>query len=222
MAGALTRPRDELRRLTREILQRKARIGRDLYGVGVRLISIQARELWRADGYPSFEAYLAQAIDISRTHAYRFIRIAENFNAEIAARYGVTKLESALRYLATTSADEAPGDLLAAEIRIRDDDGRFRALSLHEATAAQIDEARRLLENGKRSRRRGSIPKAWQGRAANLEACLPKALPGTVRGRRVRLKRATDGGLAISFLGIPVAEIRAFLATLHENFPEPE
>jgi hypothetical protein len=220
VAGALTRPRNELRRLTSEILRCKERIGRDLYGIGVRLLAIQERELWRAGGHDSFESYLEKQVDISRRNAYRFMRVAEHFNAQIAARYGVTKLDAALKYLAATAADEQPGDLLAAEIQIRDGSGRFRVVPLHEASAAQIDEATRLLEQSRQSQRRGRISKTWRSRADRLEERLPPALPGAARGRRVRLKQAADGRLSISFLAIPVDDLATFLAALGDDLPK--
>ena len=139
-------------------------------------------------------------VAISRSTAYRFMRIAEHFNAEIAKRYGPDKLEAALRYLQTTPVDEQPGDLLAAEIRIRDQSGRFETVALHDATATQIREAIALLRDAKRAGQR--IPTKIRQRAERLIEALPPPPKGTTRGDRVRLTRGKDGNLAVSFHGI--------------------
>ena len=61
--------------------------------------------------YAHFDDYLERAVDMSRRSAYRFIRIAEHFSAEIAARYGVTKLDAEeTRELALSIAAAPFGD----------------------------------------------------------------------------------------------------------------
>ncbi len=87
------------------------------------------------------------------------MRIAKHFSAEIAGRYGVTKLDAAMRYLRATRADEQPGDLLAVDVLVRMPNGRYKSLSLHRASAAQIEQAARTLEHNKSARSRGRIPR---------------------------------------------------------------
>ena len=103
----------------------------------MRLARIRREELWAAGRYRDFEDYLARAVDISRRNAYRFMRVADHFSAEIASRYGVSKLDAALRYMGATVADEQPGDILAADIRVLDADGRWVTVALHEASASR-------------------------------------------------------------------------------------
>ena len=217
MSKALQAQKKDLARLTEEISARKASIGRDLYGIGMRLGRIQRERLWEAGSYRDFDDYLAHAVDISRRSAYRFIRIAEHFSTQIAARYGVTKLDAALRYLGATNADEQPGDLLAADVLVRMPNGRYQSIPLHEASATQIEQAARALEQSSTSRARGRIPRQWRSRAARLEEPLPSAPPGTGGGDRVRIKRARDGTLAVSFRAIPIDELDAFLEAVREE-----
>ena len=168
--------------------------------------------MWRSDEFASFDDYLERAVSISRSTAYRFMRVAQHFNAEIARRYGVEKLEAAIRYLQATPTEERPGDLLAAEIRLRDESGRFTTLSLHEATAAQIREATALLFDAKRAGMR--IPSGLRKQIGRLADALPPAPKGTTRGERIRLARGKDGQLAVSFQAIPLDELGTFLALL--------
>jgi hypothetical protein len=122
---------DVLELLTDEIRASKNAIGRGIYDIGIRLARIHDEELWRTGRYEGFDHYLEHGVAISRRTAYRFMRIARHFNAEIAQRYGPDKLEAALGYLQATPAEEQPGDLLAAEIRIRDTTGRFETVTLY-------------------------------------------------------------------------------------------
>jgi len=217
MGKELSARKRELARLTKEIAARKASIGRDLYSVGLRLARIEDEELWAAGGYDDFEDYLERGVDISRRSAYRFMRIASHFSAEIARRYGVTKLDAALRYLRATETDEQPGDLLASDILVRAPSGRYRSLPLHQASAAQIEQAARDLEQKRRARARSRIPRAWQQRAARLADRLPAAPPGIRTSERVHLSRASDGRLALSFSGIPADDLQAFVEALREE-----
>jgi hypothetical protein len=107
----LQRQRAALDALTGEIGALKSDIGRAVYEIGTRLERVHDEALWRAGDYNGFEDYLARGVAISRSTAYRFMRIADHFNAEIARRYGPEKLDAAIRYLRATPVEERPGDL---------------------------------------------------------------------------------------------------------------
>ena len=189
--GRLVR-KGRLEQATAEIARLKGLVGKGLYEIGRLLDRVQREELWREGDYAGFDEYVAEAVDISRTSAYQFMRIARHFNAEIAKRYGAAKLEAAVRYLEVTPADERPGDLMAAQIQVRGERGRYRQLSLHEATAKQIREAVRLMKGSMRGGRR--VPKAFRGRMERLAEKLPEAPMGTRSGQRVRVLRGMMGG----------------------------
>ena len=204
--------RQTLKGLTQEIIQHKAQAGRNFYEMGTRLDRVRSEKLWKID-YPSFQAYLHDAVGLSRTTAYRLIHIAHHFNAAIARRYGVEKLSAALAYLQATRIDEAPGDLLATEITVRTQDGTFRAMPLHQATARQIREAVALLQA--RNNPGHGIAKKTRARIEQLTAALPKAPPGSrYRGNRVRLKKSSNGRLVATFQAIPLDELEDFIAAL--------
>jgi len=195
--------------LTNEIHRLKGAVGRGMYEVGVRLARILDERLWESRGYSSFEHYLEQGVAFSRSTGYKLIRIAREFNPEIAERYGVEKLELGLRYLESTPERERPGDLVASDLRVRDQSGKFRSVSFHEATPTQIRAAIQLLAETRVSRQR--VPELWEKRAEQLAARLPPAPPGVHRGKRVSVKRGLDGRLALSFHAVAVQDLPSFL-----------
>lgn len=196
--------------LTNEIHRLKGAVGRGMYEIGVRLARIADEQLWAGRGYESFEHYLEQGVSFSRSTGYKLIRIARRFNAEIAERYGVEKLELGLRYLEATPERERPRDLTNTDLRFRDSNGRFRSISFHEATPSQIRDAIQLVAETKAARPR--LPEQWEQAADQLASALPPPPPGTLRGRRVTLKRGFDGRLALTFNAIAIDDLPAFLA----------
>jgi hypothetical protein len=208
MGSELARRR--LGRLTDEIVALRGKMGRDLFEIGRRLVEVHEGSLWESGGVGSFEDYLERAVDLSRTTAYRFMRVAQHFNREFAYRYGPVKLDAGLRLLRATAADERPGDVLASKVTVQDG-GRFRALSFHEASAKQIIEAARIVEARKRGRQR---PRGVAKLRDELEAMLPDAPEGTARGRRVRLSQGRDGRVAVSFAALPLDDLEAFAKAL--------
>lgn len=81
--------------LTNEIHRLKGAVGRGMYEVGVRLGRIADERLWASRGYTSFEHYLEEGVSFSRSTGYKLLRIARQFDAEVAERYGVEKLRNA-------------------------------------------------------------------------------------------------------------------------------
>jgi hypothetical protein len=207
--------RERLDRLTREIGERRATIGRDIWEIGIRLDEVRRGELWRAGRYASYDDYLRRAAKLSRRTASRFIRIAAHFSREIARTYGVEKLEAILRWEDATPAAELPGDLAAAQIRLRDERGRFYRKALHDAQSSEILDAVALLEEAKRGAH--GIPASVKKKAARLSAALPPPPAGVRSAGRVRVTRAKDGALSVSFTAIPLAELDAFLRAVEEH-----
>lgn len=196
--------------LTNEIHRLKGAVGRGMYEVGVRLGRIVDERLWLSRGYTSFEHYLEEGVSFSRSTGYKLIRIARQFDAEFAERYGVEKLELGLRYLEATPERDRPSNLVATDLRFRDSSGRFRSVSFHEATPSQIREAIQLVSEGKLSRQR--VPEGWERLTEELSLELPPAPPGVHRGSRISLRRSLDGRLAVSFHAIAVDDLPAFIA----------
>lgn len=198
-----------LNQLTSEILELKGRTGKALYQMGLRLARIRDEELWRLGRYEGFDDYVERALDVSRSTAYKLVRVAREFNAAIARRYGVEKLNLGLRYLDMTPVDEKPGDLLAADIQWRDRHGRYVSVPFHEASVLQIRSAIQLLQEARQAKRRPSPE--LRKRAERLEQKLPPPPAGVSAGSRIRLRRARDGRVAITFAAIPVDELDQFI-----------
>lgn len=202
--------------LTNEIHRLKGAVGRGMYEVGVRLGRIADERLWASRGYTSFEHYLEEGVSFSRSTGYKLIRIARQFDAEIAERYGVEKLELGLRYLEATPERERPNDLVLTDLRVRDSNGRFRSVSFHEATPSQIREAIQLAAESKLARQQ--VPETWERLSEELAAALPPPPAGVHRGSRISLKRGSDGRLAVSFHAIAVEDLPAFVAECERLF----
>lgn len=196
---------------TQAIVSLKSRIARDFYEVGVRLLDIQHRELW-AGRYDSYTHYLREGLDVSEASAGRYTRIARHFNAEIAGRYGSSKLLAVLSWLSATTPDEQPGDVFAASIRIRGDRGRFELVSMNDASAKQVREATRLLEETRQAARRVSGPVAEQ-----LDA-LRQAIPSrTGAEQSVSARLDSDGEVLLDFRRIELSALPAFIEALREH-----
>jgi len=161
---------------------------------------------------------LEETVDVSRQWAYRAMRVAREFNAEMAARFGIEKLNAAVAYLEATRAEEQPGDILATDLRVRGEEGRFEKVPFVEATQAQVWEAVELL--GEAKVRRVPVPKEVGQRAKALEKALPPAPQGLKRGARVRLSRGKDGRLAATFRAIPLDELEQFVEALRAHLAE--
>lgn len=182
---------------------------------GAFFLEVRNEELWRASGYEGFYAWALGKMGYKRETTRKMMRVAENFTAEIAQRYGPDKLYAALRYLEATAREEEPGDLLAVRFRIPGPTGRFESVPFDEATVTQIEDATRLVLS---SQDRGEDDEELSGRAERLEAELPDKPPGTGRrGSRVKLETGTDGRVAISISAIPLDELDAAVEAIRKH-----
>jgi hypothetical protein len=117
--------------------------------------------------------------------------------------------------LESTPQRERPGDLVAADIRVRDKSGRFRSVSFHDATPTQIRDAIGLLAEARNMRRR--LPDDLEQRVRGLSEALTAPPTGVHRGARVVLKRGLDGQIAISFHAIALDDLSQFLAEVERH-----
>jgi len=218
---------DRLRELKQRIAGVDATIGRESWHRGDALREIATRELWRYDGASSWAAWLA-AHDIDPATAWRNQVLVENFTAEMAARFGARKLAAAVAWLEATAREERVGDILSVSFRRRTPKGKFESVPFAKAPAALIEEAVRELRNARidatRRRADAQIGGSLTEQVDRLMLALPAPPRGTVRGRRVAVKPGKDGRLAISFQGIPLDELDAFVAALaaHRLTPPPK
>ena len=213
----------KLKAAVTRIARLKAQGAEVLYDLGVVLREVQDEALWQASGHGSYTAWLEDGVEVSRTTAHKAVLVTRHFNREIAQRYGLDKLYWGLRYLELTRADEQPGDLIAADLRLRGDDGRYTRVPFHTATLRQIQEAVQL---------QAALPapqtRAEPDLAARLDR-LAAGLPAVPRGlaaakRRVETLRAKDGSVALTFRQIPATptDLRAFIALLQQTLLDDE
>ncbi len=83
-------------------------LAKGFYDIGNILRDIQARRLYEAKGYGTFEAFLEREIDLGKTTALRLIRVCTTFLKDAALEYGMDRVIGALMALETT-ADGALG-----------------------------------------------------------------------------------------------------------------
>jgi hypothetical protein len=69
---------------------------KSLFDVGVVLKDIQARRLYEAKRFPSFEAFVEREIDLGKTTALRLVRVASLFAKEGALEVGMDKSFAAI------------------------------------------------------------------------------------------------------------------------------
>jgi hypothetical protein len=211
--------RSRLSMLTRQILERKGQIGRGLYEIGTRLAHIADDALWEAAGYETFEDYLLEEVQFSRSTAYRLMRISRAFNGRVVARHGVEKLDFAVRYLRAArrkGAETSPANPMQTMVRVREG-GRFRTTTLADASVEDIRFALADLRDSTAKPVAKRISSRLREEVRELETSLPPAPEGSHRGNRIRLRRARDGRIAATFHAIPLDELATFVRALQEH-----
>ena len=76
------------------------------YDIGLVLKEIQAKKLYEAKGFGSFEAFLEREIDLGKTTSLRLIRVVHTFHREAALELGMDRLFMAL--MAIEAGDTTP------------------------------------------------------------------------------------------------------------------
>ena len=210
MSELVPADRARLREIGREIHTLRGEGARVLYRLGLLLREVESGELWRSGGFGGFGEWLEEEADIGRSTAYRAMAVVRHFNEEIAARYGFDKLYLGLRYMELTRRAEQPGDLIAADLRLRDARGRFITVPFHEASVRQIQDA--IAVQSARRSARPSLDEGLGDRLDRLEAALPAPVAGMRKAkRRVEVLRSRGGEVSLSFRQIPLEQLDAFL-----------
>ena len=71
-------------------------LGKGFYEIGNILKDIQARRLYEAKGYGTFEAFLEREIDLGKTMALRLVRVCATFIKEAAHEHGLDRILNAM------------------------------------------------------------------------------------------------------------------------------
>ena len=109
------------------------------------------------------------------------------------------------------------GDALAADIQIRDEQGRFITLPLHEATTSQIEHATSLLKERRAAARRPATE--YVEAAARIASRLPP-VKGVSKKQRVKVKKGEDGEVFVSFRDVSVSDVQEFVKVVLEELGE--
>lgn len=83
-------------------------LNKGFYDIGNILKDIQARRLYEAKGYGTFEAFLEREIDLGKTTSLRLVRVVSTFIKETALEYGMDRLFNAIIALDTLADGEVP------------------------------------------------------------------------------------------------------------------
>src|SRR5262245_58457175 len=98
----------ELFNQTQKIRTLRKRLEKGFYEIGQVLAEIQQQELYLAQGFGSFEAFLEREIDLGKQTSLKLIKIAHIFQQEAALDYGMDRLFAALAALEGESAIPKP------------------------------------------------------------------------------------------------------------------
>jgi hypothetical protein len=74
-------------------------IAKNFHDVGRVLRDVQARKLYEAKGYGSFEAFLEREIDLGKTTSLKLVRVSAIFVKEATQEYGMERILAALSAL---------------------------------------------------------------------------------------------------------------------------
>lgn len=80
------------------------------WDIGNVLKDVQARKLYEAKGYGTFEAFLEREIDLGKTTSLRLVRVVATFLKEAALEHGMDRIFNALSALEMATDQSMGGD----------------------------------------------------------------------------------------------------------------
>jgi hypothetical protein len=89
-----------------QIKQLRKNMAKSFYEIGLVLRDIQAKRLYEAKGFGTFEAFLEREIDLGKTTSLRLIRIVNTFLKEATHEYGMDRIFGALMALEASDSPE--------------------------------------------------------------------------------------------------------------------
>jgi hypothetical protein len=106
----------ELHAVLGQVKQLRKNLAKNFFDIGVILRDVQARKLYEAKGYGSFEAFLEREIDLGKTTSLRLVKIGTIFQKEAAVEMGLDKLVAALMALEIPEALGSTTQLSAVKL----------------------------------------------------------------------------------------------------------
>jgi hypothetical protein len=98
----------ELHTALSQIKGLRKNLNKTFYDIGVILRNIQARRLYEAKRFPSFESFVEREIDLGKTTAMRLVRIAGLFQKEGALELGMDRLFNGISAMDSSGEPDAP------------------------------------------------------------------------------------------------------------------
>jgi hypothetical protein len=86
-------------------------LNKGFFDIGRVLRDIQARRLYEAKGFGTFEAFLEREIDLGKTTSLRLVKTAQIFQKEAALEYGMDRVFNAIAALETPPEEFMSGKL---------------------------------------------------------------------------------------------------------------
>ncbi|MGO9715089.1 MAG: hypothetical protein ACLQBL_39950 [Polyangiaceae bacterium] len=86
-------------------------LNKGFFDIGKVLRDIQARRLYEAKGFGTFEAFLEREIDLGKTTSLRLVKTAQIFQKEAALEYGMDRVFNAIAALETPPEEFLSGKL---------------------------------------------------------------------------------------------------------------
>jgi hypothetical protein len=97
----------ELHNALTQIKGFRKNLTKNFYEVGDILREVQARKLYVAKGYGTFEAFLEREIDFGKTTALRLVKVVSTFLKEAAQEHGMERVMNALIALETVAEGQS-------------------------------------------------------------------------------------------------------------------
>ncbi len=103
----------ELHNSLAQIKGLRKNLHKTFYDIGNILRDVQARKIYEAKGYGTFEAFLEREIDLGKTTGLRLVRITQIFLRDAALEFGMDRLINAL--ITLEGIPDAPGSSIKLE-----------------------------------------------------------------------------------------------------------
>jgi len=200
--------------LTAQIAREDQKLSVGMHAIGMRLLEIRKRELWKAS-HSSYTSYIEDEAQLSTRKAYACTRLAESFSAAVAARYVPRKLDALIRYRKGLNTNLSTRDFLNAKVYVGTRKSERVVTTLHRATASQIE---RVLKERGVAPGVPAMPRDTKRRLNALERALPRPVPGMKQHDRVTAKVAKDGTVAVSIRDVAAGDMAELGALLRKHF----
>jgi hypothetical protein len=182
--------------------KREESSGFDAYWEAVQAIIDHTPPLYVAGGFTTVRAFLKEVVGEKERTAFRMMRVARFASPDDETRYGTSKLDAALTYLAAKGlaldGPKIPVDFARLKIPARRD-GKAHLLGLSDATVAEIAAATRTLT------RKGRAPKKA---ASAVQGAIEAGLRKSAALRKVGVQHARG---EITLRGIPEGQWATFV-----------